>query len=92
MMRQSWICKGAGTGVHGGLALSRQCTLAGVSRATLYARTNPKRVKPNERLGDELLKRLIDEEYTRTPSTVAARWWCTWVGAGTALTANGHAA
>jgi len=67
MMRQSWICKGAGTSVHGGLALSRQCTLAGVSRATLYARTNPKRVKPDAGLVDELLKRLIDEEYTRHP-------------------------
>jgi putative transposase len=67
MTRQSWICKGAHTGVHGGLALGRQCTLAGVSRATLYAHRSPKRVKPDARLVDELLKRLIDEECTRHP-------------------------
>ena len=41
----------------------RQCALAGVSRATVYAQQRP-------RLADEsdlLLCRLIDEEYTRHP-------------------------
>jgi len=59
MMRQSWIDEDARTTV----ALTRQCVLAGVSRATLYARRKPKLIVQSE----ELLKRLIDEEYTRHP-------------------------
>lgn len=41
----------------------RQCELAGVSRATVYARQQPK----VDRADDLLLCRLIDEEYTRHP-------------------------
>jgi len=57
MMRQSWIDKGDT------VALTWQCALAGVSRATVYARQKPKLIIEN----DEMLKRLIDEEYTRHP-------------------------
>ena len=57
MMRYAWIDKAAT------LAVGRQCALAGVCRATLYARQKPKALAP----GDEILKRLIDEEYTRSP-------------------------
>ena len=57
MMRQDWIDKGCD------VAVSRQCVLAGVSRATLYAQQKPKQLDA----GDELLKGLIDEEYTRQP-------------------------
>jgi putative transposase len=46
-----------------GLALSEQCALAGVSRATVYARSKPQFVCVEELL----LCRLIDEEYTRRP-------------------------
>ena len=56
-MRQSWIEKG------GTVSVVRQCVLAGVSRATVYAQQKP-------RLVDEsnlLLSHLIDEEYTRHP-------------------------
>lgn len=41
----------------------RQCVLAGVSRATVYAQQRPKPVDE----GELLLRRLIDEEYTRHP-------------------------
>ena len=41
----------------------RQCVLAGVSRATIYAQQTPRPVAD----GDLLLSRLIDEEYTRRP-------------------------
>ena len=41
----------------------RQCTLAGVSRTTMYAQRKPVLVIEI----DVLLKRLIDEEYTRHP-------------------------
>ena len=57
MMRQAWIDQ------KDDIAVSRQCDLAGVSRATLYAQQKPKVVDED----DELLKRLIDEEYTRHP-------------------------
>ncbi len=57
MMRQAWIDN------KDDIAVSRQCDLAGVSRATLYAQQKPKVVDED----DELLKRLIDEEYTRHP-------------------------
>jgi len=57
MMRQNWIDKESDVGV------SRQCVLAGVSRATLYAQQKPKALDEN----DELIKRLLDEEYTRHP-------------------------
>jgi putative transposase len=57
MMRQDWIDKGDD------VAVSRQCVLVGVSRATLYARQKPKQLDG----GEELLKGLIDEEYTRHP-------------------------
>jgi putative transposase len=59
VIRQRWI----DTDAAATLAVTRQCALAGVSRATLYARQKPRRVDE----GDELLKRLIDEEYTRHP-------------------------
>lgn len=57
MMRHSWINK------SDTVALKWQCTLAGVSRASVYARQKPKLVTED----DEMLKRLIDEEYTRHP-------------------------
>ncbi len=57
MIRQAWIDK------EDDIAVSRQCDLAGVSRATLYAWQKPKVVNED----DELLKRLIDEEYTQHP-------------------------
>ena len=56
-MRQAWI-------THGDtVSVARQCVLATVSRATVYAHQKPKLV-------DELdlfHSRLIDEEYTRHP-------------------------
>jgi putative transposase len=45
------------------MAVSQQCELAGVSRATLYARRKPQVLCEVELL----LRRLIDEEYTRRP-------------------------
>lgn len=57
MKRQAWIDQG------GSVSVVRQCALAEVSRATLYAQQQPKPVDE----GDLLLGRLIDEEYTRHP-------------------------
>ena len=57
MMRYDWIDKTAK------LAVERQCALAGVCRATLYARQKPKAPGPD----DDIIKRLIDEEYTGSP-------------------------
>lgn len=57
MIRQGWI------GVHANVTQKRQCVLAGVSRSTVYVKR--KRVVFVE--ADEVLKRLIDEEYTRHP-------------------------
>ena len=56
-MRHEWIDKGDA------VAVVRQCALAGVSRATVYAQQNPRPVDES----DLLLSRLIDEEYTRHP-------------------------
>lgn len=57
MMRRAWIDE------TDALAVVRQCVLAGVSRATLYAQQKPRPVDES----DLLLSRLIDEEYTRHP-------------------------
>ena len=57
MMRQTWIDK------EDTVALRWQCALAGVLRSAVYARQKPKPIA----LDDEVLKRLIDEEYTRHP-------------------------
>ena len=57
MIRQTWIDKGDG------VAVVQQCALAGVSRATIYARQHPKPVDES----DLLHRRLIDEEFTRHP-------------------------
>ena len=57
MIRHGWI------GVHADLTQKRQCVLAGVSRTTVYA----KRRQVVFAGVDEVLKRLIDEEYTRHP-------------------------
>lgn len=57
MTRQVWIDKGDA------VAMSRQCLLAGVSRATVYARQNPRPADES----DLLHSRMIDEEYTRRP-------------------------
>ena len=57
MMRQAWIGKDVA------VAVVRQCVLAGVSRATVYARHEPGPVDES----DLLFSRLIDEEYTRRP-------------------------
>jgi len=57
MIRQSWIDKGDT------VTVVRQCVLAGVSRATVYAQQKPRLVDE----GTLLFSRLIDEEYTRHP-------------------------
>jgi putative transposase len=57
MTRRAWV--GSGDEV----AVVRQCELAGVSRATVYAQKAPPPI--DER--DLLHSRLIDEEYTRHP-------------------------
>jgi putative transposase len=57
MIRHGWIS------VHANLTQKRQCVLAGVSRTTVYAKRKPTVFIEL----DEVLKRLIDEEYTRHP-------------------------
>jgi len=57
MMRQDWINMGDC------LATTRQCELAGVSRATIYAHQKPKVADED----DLMLSRLLDEQYTRHP-------------------------
>ena len=57
MMRREWIDR------EEAMPVARQCELAGVSRATVYAQRKP---EPVEEL-DLLYSRLIDEEYTRHP-------------------------
>jgi putative transposase len=57
MIRRGWI------GAHADLTQKRQCVLAGVSRTTVYAKRKPVAFVEI----DEVLKRLIDEEYTRHP-------------------------
>jgi putative transposase len=57
MIRHGWV------GAHTNLTQKRQCVLAGVSRTTVYAKKKP--VVFIEM--DEVLKRLIDEEYMRHP-------------------------
>jgi putative transposase len=57
MMRQTWVSQGEKVSVV------QQCALAGVSRATVYARRHP---RPADE-GDLLISGLIDEEYTRHP-------------------------
>ena len=57
MTRQAWIETG------NEVAVVRQCVLAGVSRATVYAHQTPVQVDEL----DLLLSGLIDEEYTRHP-------------------------
>jgi putative transposase len=57
MTRRAWIEP------ESGLAVARQCLLAGVSRATVYAQRKPQMTCEVELL----LCRLIDEEYTRRP-------------------------
>ena len=57
MIRQSWIDKGDT------VTVVRQCVLAGVSRATVYAQQKPRLVDE----GTLLFSRMIDEEYTRHP-------------------------
>ena len=57
MMRQEWI------DMNADVATTRQCKLAGVSRATVYAHQKPRAVDAD----DLLLSRLIDEGYTRHP-------------------------
>jgi len=57
MMRHSWVKQGDE------VSIVRQCALAGVSRATVYAQWQPQPVDES----DQLISRLIDEEYTRHP-------------------------
>ncbi len=57
MIRHGWIEAG------NAVTIVRQCVLAGVSRATVYAQQKPKAVDES----DLLFSRLIDEEYTRHP-------------------------
>ncbi len=57
MKRQSWIEPKAD------ISIKRQCVLASVCRATVYAKRKPKQ----EQERDATLMRLIDQEYTRHP-------------------------
>ena len=57
MIRHGWIDAGDS------MTIVQQCRLAGVSRATVYARQQPRPVDES----DLLFSRLIDEEYTRHP-------------------------
>ena len=57
MIHNGWIC------AHADITQKRQCVLAGVLRTTVYARRRPVVFAEV----DEVLKRLIDEEYTRHP-------------------------
>jgi len=57
MMRHTWVNQGDK------VSIVQQCALAGVSRATVYARWQPQPVDES----DLLISRLIDEEYTRHP-------------------------
>ena len=57
MIRHAWI------GAHADVTQKRQCVLAGVSRTTVYVKRKPVVFVES----DEVLKRLIDEEYTRHP-------------------------
>ncbi len=61
MTRLGWI------GKTEAVALARQCVLAGVARATVYAQQKAKLRIGAGMQDDEALKRLIDEEYTRHP-------------------------
>jgi putative transposase len=63
MIRQSWI------GTDDAVALARQCSLAGVCRAAVYARQKPKPVNES----DLVFCRLIDEQYTRRPFYASRR-------------------
>ena len=54
MIRHAWI------GAHADVTQKRQCVLAGVSRTTVYVKRKPLVIVES----DEVLKRLIDEEYT----------------------------
>ena len=57
MIRQTWIDK------RDAVSVIRQCVLAGVSRATIYAHQKPRPIDES----DLLFSHLIDEEYTRHP-------------------------
>jgi putative transposase len=57
MIRRAWVDK------EDEVTVVQQCALAGVSRATVYAQQKPRAVNES----DLLLRRLIDEEYTRHP-------------------------
>lgn len=61
-VRRAWI-DGVRTGASVGLSVSRQCTLTGVPRSTVYAPVGGEQVSDL----DLQLLRLIDEEYTRRP-------------------------
>ena len=61
MTRLGWV------GKTEPIALARQCVLAGVARATVYAQQKAKLRIGAGMQDDEALKRLIDEEYTRHP-------------------------
>ena len=61
MTRLGWV------GKTGAIALARQCVLAGVARASVYAQQKAKLRIGAGMQDDEALKRLIDEEYTRHP-------------------------
>ena len=57
MIRQTWIDQGDVVSV------TRQCVLAGVCRATIYAQQKAEPIDES----NLLFSRLIDEEYTRHP-------------------------
>jgi putative transposase len=58
MMRQDWIDMQDNL-----VSTTRQCELAGVSRATMYAHQKPKMAAED----DVLLSRMLDEQYTACP-------------------------
>lgn len=57
MKRRAWIDNGDE------ISMVQQCSLAGVSRATVYAQQKPRLANESERV----LSHLVDEEYTRHP-------------------------
>jgi transposase-like protein len=68
-MELDWLKKSQGSAYHDAsnldkksdaVGVNRQCVLAGVSRATMYAWRKPKVFVED----DHILKRLIDEQYT----------------------------
>lgn len=82
MTRMAWVSP------EKGMAVSQQCELAGVSRATVYAQRKPAFVCVVELL----LCRLIDEEYTRRPFYGSRKMVCFLLTQGMSSIASGCSA